>query len=1462
VTLAAPLVRSLRQLAESAGTSLEHTLLAGFSLLLQRFTRQNDLLIGVPVPAQGPAHQSSLARRLGRFVRVLPVRIDLGGARTFREVLERTERACRAAHRSGATLELAVEEARKEKREENWPFFPTAFAFEKAWALPTPDGDLTIALWDLQGDLPPCDVALELWESGPTLCGRLHCNDESPNAATASFLNQHLGTHLEHVVTQPGENLSRLPLLSAQETRKLLVEWNQTRADYPTQTCLHQLFHEQAQRTPDAVALISGAREMTYGELDRRVRCLARRLDAEGVRPDVPVIVCAESSCEMVVGLLGVLEAGGAYVPLDPATPAERLRFLLEDTRAQLVLTQERLAGKFEGLPVRIVLLGGEDGPAGERHQARVSPDHLAYIIYTSGSTGLPKGAMVPHRSICNTLHWRQSAFPLGPDDCVLQTFSFTFDASVWEFFAPLLAGARLVLAGPEVGRDSARLIELIARHRVTAVQAIPSRLSLLLEARGLEHCRSLRYVICGGEALTGTLQEKFCARLPAALSNLYGPTETALDASFWICRPGDGQAAIPIGRPIANKRLYLLDEHMRPVPVGVPGELYIGGAGLARGYLGKPGLTAERFLADPFGQPGSRMYRTGDLCRWLPDGNLVFLGRLDDQVKIRGFRIELGEIETALTQHPEVREAVVVAREDTPGDARLVAYIVPSNGHAPKPGELRTSLRGRLPEYMVPSAFVDLSELPRTTSGKVDRKALPVPSRTAFRRPSEPPRDPVEKFLAGLWEEVLGVGGIGSQDQFFDLGGTSFQVAILIHRLQEHFGEPVYTVALYDAPKLADLARYLRQNYPGPIRRLFGATPLPQESAPRLPVDEARVELARKLLRTLPPRGAAGGEPKNPRAVFVLSPPRSGSTLFRVLLGGHPDLFAPPELQLLNFDALLERRAAFDTERDRFWLDGTVRAIMAARGCDVTEATSIMDDCERRGLSVKEFYRLLQGWIGKQTFVDKTPTYALDLEVMRRAERDFDEPLYIHLLRNPCAVISSFEEAKLHVFFPPFFKAPHPFSVTELAELVWLISQQNIRSFLAEVPAHRQHVVRFEELVKRPEEIMRGVADFLGVPFHAALIDPFKQDHKTRMTDGLHPMARMLGDVKFHEHKGIEAQAAERRKGRFPEEALGGPTRQMARSLGFTLREPGQGASENGQAASEGPGPRLAPRCLVRLQAGDGRRGLFCVHPAGGTASCYRELARHLGEGQPVHAFQPPGLAGGRVELVPVDALASRYLAEMRTVQPQGPYQLAGWSVGGVIAFEMTRQLLASGQKVSLLALFDSDIPQQGERLGRIDPERMMAELARPYGLDTRVGGLRGEARLLSLLDQARRLGLVSKDFTPAQLRELLHHHARVFRANVWAVRRYLPGLLNQHLVLFRPVDRSVTEATGPKLDWAAHAAGVTVCTVPGDHFTMMREPCVQKVAERLKGFLVGPEGPVAPAALPQNNQPTAEAL
>ena len=927
-------------------------------------------------------------------------------------------------------------------------------------------------------------------------------------------------------------------------------------------SCLHDFFEQQVARTPEAVAVIYEGRQLSYAELNGRANQLARYLQGHGVGPEVLVGMYVERSLEMAVGLLGILKAGGAYVPLDPGFPSERLAFMLKDSQAPVLLTQWHLRAQLPAYRGRVVALDA-DWEAIARHSQQapdsgVGPEALAYVIYTSGSTGLPKGVAIEHRSAVNFLASMQREPGIGTRDRMLAVTTLSFDIAGLELYLPLAVGACVEVVSREVAADPVRLRQRMEDSGATVMQATPASWRMLVEA-GWERAPALK-VLCGGEALGHELAKALLARA-REVWNLYGPTETTIWSTAYKVEgePGTGSAA-PLGRPIANTQLYVLDEAMQPVPAGIAGELYIGGAGLARGYVNRTELTAERFVPDPFGsEPGGRLYRTGDLARYRPDGTLEFLGRFDQQVKLRGFRVELGEIEAVLRQHPLVGETVVLAREDIPGDKRLVGYVAVDPYHPPTVSQLRRHLAARLPDYMVPSTFVLLDKLPLTPNGKVDRRALsaPAPSRPELEQAYVAPRTPLEQLLAHLWCEVLHLDGVGIHDNFFDLGGDSIKGAAFINKLQQRLEEPIFIVALFDAPTVADFATFLTTSYGEAVSRLLG----PEAHTRNVPpqgaaapvrargVDAGMVEQLRQLIVPLEPRTQSEEEqqPKNPRAIFILAPPRSGTTLLRVMLAGHPQLFAAAELQLLGFNTLKERRAAFSGKYS-LWLEGTIRAVMQIHGCDADQAKHILARYEDQDITTKQFYRVLQGWIAPQTLVDKSPSYALDLATLMRAESDFVEALYIHLVRHPYSMVRSFERSRLEqVFFVP----EHPFSAQELGELVWLVSHQNIVEFLDGVPQERQYRMHFEDLTRQPQAVMEQMCRQLGLEYHPDLIEPYK-DKEKKMTDGIYAASAPMGDTKFNEYQGIDSKIAESWKEVVLDNFLGEVTWEWAERLGY----------------------------------------------------------------------------------------------------------------------------------------------------------------------------------------------------------------------------------------------------------------------------------------------------------------------
>jgi amino acid adenylation domain-containing protein/non-ribosomal peptide synthase protein (TIGR01720 family) len=783
LALPEPLSQKLKTLSQRSGVTLFMTLLAAFQTLLYRYTGQEDICIGSPIANRNRSETEEL---IGFFVNTLVLRADMSENPTFQELLGRVREVTLGAYaHQDLPFEQLVEALQPERNLSHQPLFQVMFALQNAPmpALELPN--LTLSSLEIESGTAKFDLTLSMEDTEQGLVGSLEYNTDLFHGTTISRMLGHFQTLLEGIVAEPDQRLSDLPLLTQPERQQLLVEWNDTQADYSKDVCIHQLFEAQSEQTPEAVAVVFEGQQLTYRELNCRANQVAHHLRSLGVGPEGLVGICVERSLEMVIGLLGILKAGGAYVPLDPDYPKERLAYMLSDSQVPVLLTQEKLMLGLSEHQARVVCLDRDWGVSlaenEENPVSGVKPENLAYVIYTSGSTGKPKGVLVTHQGLCNLSSAQIRLFDLHSDSRVLQFASFSFDASIWEIVMALCSGAMLCLGTRESLLPGSSLMKVLLEYAITHITLPPSALAAL----PTEELPALQNIIVAGEACSMGLFAQWSKG--RRFFNAYGPTESTVCGTVYECPNGSDK--LPIGRPIVNTQVYILDPHLQPVPVGVPGELYIGGAGLARGYLNRPELTSEKFICNPFSdEPRARLYKTGDLARYQPDGNIEFLGRLDDQVKIRGFRIELGEIEAVLGQHPAVQETVVVVREDIPGNKRLVAYLVTKESPALSMQELYRFLKQQLPEYMVPSAFVLLDALPLTANGKVDRRVLPAPDTT---RPElvgtyVAPRTSVEELLAGIWADVLGLEKVGIHDNFFELGGDSILSIQIVARANQ----------------------------------------------------------------------------------------------------------------------------------------------------------------------------------------------------------------------------------------------------------------------------------------------------------------------------------------------------------------------------------------------------------------------------------------------------------------------------------------------------------------------------------------------------------------------------------------------------------------------------------------------------------------------------------------------------
>ncbi|MFC4311926.1 amino acid adenylation domain-containing protein, partial [Steroidobacter flavus] len=965
VQLGEELTARVKALSRQYNLTLAMTLYTAWTVVLARLSGQEDVVVGLPVANRGRVEVEGL---IGFFVNTLAVRVSLPDDPTVSALLHRVKETMLGAYaHQDVPFERVVEALQPSRRLSHSPIFQAMFVLQSAARSVMELPGLTMVEQEVPLHTAQFDLLLSLQDGPEGIKGTLNYATDLFDESTIRRWVGYFKSVLESMTRLPELPISRLPLMGENERHQVLRQFNATQADYPKASLVHELFEDQVHRTPDAVAVVFEERSLSYRQLNAKANQLAHYLRARGIGPDRLVGICVERSLEMVVGLLGILKAGGAYVPLDPAYPAERLEYMLQDAAPGLLLTQERL----QQLPVvdvptlrldadwaQIDTQPVENIPVMNRESA---PRRLAYVIYTSGSTGRPKGAMNEHRAVINRVQWMQSAYRLGPSDAVLQKTPFSFDVSVWEFFWTLMSGAHLVVARPQGHQDPEYLRRLIQQSGVTTVHFVPSMLQIFLDQYRLGDCPSLRHIVCSGEELPASLQKKVHECLPEVqLSNLYGPTEAAVDVTAWECSPDAVGTRVPIGRPIGNIQMYVLDRHLQPVPVGVNGEIYIGGVGVGRGYLNRAELTAQRFVADPYStDPTARLYKTGDVGRWRADGAIEYLGRNDHQVKIRGFRIELGEIEGQLLQHEHVREAVVLAREDVPGDKRLVAYVTGRDGCSPSVDALRTHLKTALPEYMVPSAFVLLAQFPLSPNGKLERRALPAPDLRAYSsREYQAPQGEVEEVLAGIWQSLLHVDRVGRRDNFFELGGHSLLIVQMIERLRR-VGLSAELRRVFDSASLADLAKVLRTD--AVVQFEVPANLIPEECETIVPEMLPLVELTTQHIERIV-NGVPGGA-ANVQDIYPLAPLQEGILFHHLLSAQGADTYVLPTLlSISSRERLAELIAVLQATIDRhdvlrtavIW-DGVPQPVQVIYRTAILPVEEIDLDPEREALAQVE---------------------------------------------------------------------------------------------------------------------------------------------------------------------------------------------------------------------------------------------------------------------------------------------------------------------------------------------------------------------------------------------------------------------------------------------------------------------------------------------------------------------------
>jgi amino acid adenylation domain-containing protein/non-ribosomal peptide synthase protein (TIGR01720 family) len=1396
---------------------------------------------------------------------------------------------------------------------------------------------------------------LNISENSSGLTGVFRYNTDLFTPATISRMVGHFLTLLSSIVNNPDQKLSHLPLLTAAEQHQLLVEWNDTKTVYSQDKFFHQIFSEQVERVPDAIAVVFQDQQLTYRELNCRANQLAHYLQGQGVGSEVLVGICVERSLEMIVGILGILKAGGAYVPLDPTYPQERVAFMLSDSQVPILLTTQKLLTQLPKHQAQVICLDTDwariSTESEQTPESNVQIQNLAYLIYTSGSTGKPKGVLVTHEGLGNLTEDKIRTCRVQSDSRILQFFSLSFDASIPEIVMALGSGATLCLATSESLLPGSGLMQLLREQAITHITIIPSALAALPQ----EELPALQMVLVGGEACSPELIERWSkGRL---FINAYGPTETTVNASMVEC--GNNGQKFPTVRPAANKQLYILDQNLQLVPIGVPGELHISGVGLARGYLNRPDKTAEVFITNPFSnEPKSRLYKTGDLACYLSDGNIKLLGRLDHQVKIRGFRIELGEIEALLSQHPEVRDCVVIAREDNPGEKRLVAYIVPTTESVPTTSDLRHFLEEQLPEYMIPALFVFLEALPLNPSGKVDRQALPAPGTT---RPEledvfVAPRTPTEKALADIWAELLNLEQIGIHDNFFDLGGDSILSTQFIARANQVNLE-FTTKQLFEHQTIAELAAVV-----GTVLVVQAEQGVVTGSVPLTPIQhwffEHNWSEPHHFNQSILLEGPPNLKPKLLQQVIqqLLLHHDALRLQFVPSASGWQQIHASPEeivslclRDLSEFSASEQKLAIEATAAElqtSFNLQAgpLMRVVYFDLGANkssrlllvihhlVIDAVSwriLLEDFQTmyKQLSQGEAINLLPKTTSFQQWANLLNEWALSEE--KKEEMDYwlaalpkqvsfvpvDFPDGDNTVASERSISFSLSETETQALLQEVPKA-YQTQINDvlLTALVQAFEQwTGNKSLLVNLEGHGREEI-FDNV-----NLSRTVGWFTTVfPVFVNLGDASETGDALKLVkEQLRSIPNrgisygVLRYLTAERAKPLQLQAQPQAEISF--NYLGQFDQVFSESSLFTLAKESSGAVNSPRGSrfhlleinsmvmdgqlqvnwnySEGIHHRatveslaqgfmerlrsLITHCqfmrknytaaslaesnvsqqtrskpsspLIALQPRGSGRPIFFAHALGGTVITYYQLARYLGSDQPFYALQSPGIDGEKEPLTRIEDMASEYIKAIRSVQPNGPYILGGWSMGAFITFEMAQQLQNQGQEVALLAIVSQQKTLTNKYSDDDDDAKMFAQLfhdlAGSFGKESSISDeylrqFQPDEQKKYVFEQMKTIAILPVDLEFWQF----CNYMLVIKSNIKAMLSYAPQVCQKdmRMILFRTSDIYSDGLDEPTLGWnQLSSEKVEIHDIPGEHLTLLNEPHVQILAEHLKQCL-----------------------
>jgi len=1117
--LSGSLTNRIKQYCTSHHLTEFMLLLTAFYLLLVRFTGNKDIVIGTPVSVRP---DPLLEQLIGLFLNTVPIRIDISNEEPTSSITQIVKQAfVHAFEHRELPLEEIIREINIDRGIGQSTLFRTLFALQNAPLNEVQLEKLKISPLPTVNVNSVLDLVMSIEETDNEFEIKLRGASQLFERVTLKMLVQQYEQVVEELLGEStlvdsiGVKPSAFPASAAVGQQHFYIEES-----------IFGRLRTVAGKAPDKVALISGDVRLSYGQLLSQVEHLSHRIAPYVAEPGTPIAIFASRTTDLVVSILAVLRTGGAYVPLDPDSPSDRIEFILKDSEATAVV----IDGDAGVLPtihqdIDQIDLANVSINACETviKKAPPQPEDIAYIIYTSGSTGEPKGVRVSHSNVLRLIDSTSGLFDFNSKDVWTLFHSPAFDFSVWEIFGALLNGACLLVVPWAISRDPVRFYRFVSDNQVTVLNQTPSAFKLFenQDAKSTADL-ALRWIIFGGEALNFNSVSGWSKRHglnSPKLVNMYGITETTVHTTYRRIVSDDlgSPRKSRIGKPLPDLGIVIVDQEMNPVSRGAIGEIVISGAGVAHGYHARPELSAEKFpLAAEFpslvglGISG-RIYRSGDLGRWTATDDLEYCGRLDDQIKIHGYRLEPGEIEAVIKANPEVKDVLVMTFEDRQEINSLVAYLVWQRDAKGDLSQVKRLLLSKLPRYMCPSKFLVLKEFPLNINGKIDRGALPSPAGATGRVETGEELLPTEldhqRIVRQAWIDVIGIDAINSRDNFFELGGDSVRAALVVNILQEAFEEVLYVAGIFEHPVLQDYCEHLETEY-----EIAKQKPRKSAGVQSKDFDEFD-KIARSVCSNV-----AVGPTKNPRAIFILSPPRSGSTLLRVLLGGHPGLFSPPELELLRFGTIKERANEFSGPLS-FYLEGLVRALMELNRWSVEQATERVKQLEADGCSAQQMFQHLQEMAGGRILVDKTPSYSLDINALMRIEQMFERPLYIHLYRHPCGMIRSFVNAHLDQIF---FRHDHSFEAPALGELIWNRSHQNILNTLHNIPSTRKISVNFEALTRQTRHELERVCEFLDLPFDQRMLDLYS-DSSDRMTDGVRRESRMIGDVRFHQHKKIE---------------------------------------------------------------------------------------------------------------------------------------------------------------------------------------------------------------------------------------------------------------------------------------------------------------------------------------------------